>query len=1289
MNNKMRRCVLLMVLAAGCLFVCSPRAGLAWFGDAYRTPTGLSGGWATYTDCGTYWYTYGKTSSCSVYNRWAQFIPGFVWQGKGYISMDWVYVGAYGYLGQRLRYYNQANGLSGQYTEVNMCTHGCSWANVLGGVTGNLYDWNGIYIDCNESWDVGCGSPCGTRATSAREIRMWGDKWVYLNDWVVFGGYGNTSGNVSDTSNRSFPWGESGLYAYPAVDTSRGTYVRDTLYGSPRTPFRVQTGDCGQGNRLDFKGNAKNADNNNCDNCDAYAFAWVHTPGGAGPQLGVGADDGHRIWINGTLVSDNNAYTGGWDSYNAGAKSLATGWNRVLYKVHNGGGGFDGTMSLHNGGDWNQMEPSVSLQGDRYGGFSVGYEQDAWYPRIDVASFEGISNPQPDTDVYTNDTTINVSGTAWVESGHPVPLWTVLQYQWGYGISGNTNDAQVSSAGASWSHSQSGVTGHRRFHFFSVSRSGRLSTQTNGKTHVTTWADGGAGNYMDVFVDNVAPQTPSFSTVTAVGTTQINLGWAIPLDQGVNIAAGSTEDANAGGVYPTNTNHYRRGDVGVQVYRNGSGIYGWGAGTSVNDTGLSANTQYTYTIAARDNTGQGRGAWANSTGAQGSTARYTLQNTPSAPAFSSVSTTGFTVATTNPVNLTSGSSGVVFHDGTADRAKVTALSESVSGLTPNVQYTFKAKGVNGDGVATGYSATASKYTLATEPTADQNISCDKTTGTWMKGGTAITFTNPAGFGVSTHGGSLYKVSKFKYAWNNSSSHTFDGSEAEWSGSTLPQTPNVSGDYYLHLRSVNGDGAVTPTTFTMGPFKVDADAPAAGPTVSTTANSSGITINFEAGSDGQSGLAGLPYRVTRTTAYDSLDTASLSATDPAADLSAGGVGEYTITTKDAVGNTSQTTISGRVPLSGTAWIYTTGASSMAAPGLIPDKDSPATTGVFAGSNDYRLHGMDRVDGDMLFGPVGTVNTVLDRTAPIRDFAAYGLPNPMVFASSLDGNVYARRYESSAWSQAWTQKAVTAGYQVKVKPGGKLLISISNLPEGKTNPRNIVVVGTYDNSLNNSFVAMDMADGEVLWTTTPGTLATVTGSPVIYGNTAYFTSLSFDGSPSIWAVNLTTGAVIWSRSDAGSISSAPALSADGSVLYVGNDAGTVYAFSTANGTSPALWTNALGDGSVFGAPWPFGGTVFVSTSSKVHKLSASSGASEGSPWPVSVSLPSIPVVGASGKLYVGAQNGNIYEIVIATGATKTKSLGAAAGTIGDPVLGTDDGQLYVGAADGRIYKVATPF
>ena len=1250
----MRR-VLTLCAAAMLVGLLTSGVALAWTHDTSEAQVVTGGSW--YACGGSY-----ATSANVNDSRYARWYPA--WDFRGRFRMDMQVPCATNDRGKNVVHHvRRVDGSDYQTVTFTQCDRS-GWYNLFGDT-----NWNGdadrysrvYFYAYTDTAYPNCYT--GYNAVTAGRGRTYGEKWDYINDWVCLGGY---SGVIGDNATG---WTESDIYLYPAVDRTHGDVF---LYGG-KAPGRVQTGDCNWANKLDWKGNATSY--GNCDNCYSYGFAWMYSPSGAGPKFLIGADDDQRTYVNGTLIS-SGANCCNRDNFETGGISMPAGWSRILFKVRNGGGGFNGTVSLRNGGDRGWNEGSVTRYSSSYG---LGYEQDDWYPRIDVSSFYGGSNPQPNGDFYGNNTTVTASGTASVTG--PVPFWKVMHFEWGYGIS-ETNYTDVSSSGTNWTHSQTGVTGHRRFHFFSVSKSKRTSRQNNGSSGGDTWADGGPGNYMDVYIDNLAPVHPSFSSVTAASTSQINLGWAIPLDKGVGTADGAAEVAEEGG-----GNTYRRGDVGVQVYRGGAGIYGWGTGTSVSDTGLSPNTQYTYTIEARDNTSQSRGAWANYTGQQASTARYTLQNTPSAPAFTSVSATGFTVSTTGPVNLTSGSSGVVFHDGTADRAKVTALSESVSGLTPNAQYTFKAKGVNGDNIATAYSATASKYTLASAPTAGVNVNTATPTGTWIKGGTAITFTNPKGFGASTHGGDAYMVSKYKYAWNSSSSHTFSGSESDWSTGDLVQTPNVTGDYYLHLQSRNAEDAATAATLTYGPFKVDADAPAAAPAVSATANSSGITINFETGSDGQSGLAAQPYRVTRS-GYDSGDLGSPPAADPAADLSAGDVGSYTITTKDVVGNTSQTTITGRLPLTGTAWIYTTGASSMAAPGLIPNVGSPAATGVFAGSNDYRLHGMDRVDGDMLFGPVGTVNTVLDRTAPIRDFAAYGLPNPMVFASSLDGNVYARKYESSAWSQAWIQQAVTAGYQVKVKPGGKLLVALATGPRsGQT--RNIVVVGTYDNSLNNSFVAMDMADGLVLWTTTPGTLATVTGSPVIYGNTAYFTSYSFSGSPSIWAVNLTNGAVIWSRGEPGSISAAPALSADGSVLYVGNDDGTVYAFSTANGTSPALWTNALGDGAVFGAPWPAGATLFVSTSSKVHKLSASGGASAGSPWPVSVSLPSIPVVGASGKLYVGASGGAIYEIDIATGTTKTKALGSAAGTIGDPVLGTDDGQLYVGAADGRIYKVGTPF
>ena len=202
---------------------------------------------------------------------------------------------------------------------------------------------------------------------------------------------------------------------------------------------------------------------------------------------------------------------------------------------------------------------------------------------------------------------------------------------WGNGLSSaDSNFAEVSSDGtpASWSHSQSSVTGHRRFHFFAVSQSGRTSFQSSGVSGGSTFQD--SGNYArfyDVFVDNQAPVAPSLSTVNAVSTSEIDLGWSIPLDLGVGVGTGSTESAGYSSNAEAN-NWNRVGYVGCQVYRGGSTISSWGTGTTKSDTGLAANTQYTYTIEARDNATETRGPWHNSTGPQGSITVWTLSTPP-------------------------------------------------------------------------------------------------------------------------------------------------------------------------------------------------------------------------------------------------------------------------------------------------------------------------------------------------------------------------------------------------------------------------------------------------------------------------------------------------------------------------------------------------------------------------------------------------------------------------------------------------------------------------------------
>jgi hypothetical protein len=110
------------------------------------------------------------------------------------------------------------------------------------------------------------------------------------------------------------------------------------------------------------------------------------------------------------------------------------------------------------------------------------------------------------------------------------------------------------------------------------------------------------------------------------GSNQVNLAWTIPLDQGVSIANSATEATT--GIVSGGANGYVRGDVGVQVYRNGAVVSGWGTGTSLNDMGLAPNTLYIYTLEARDNNSGARGVWNNTTGPQGTNSAWTLSVPP-------------------------------------------------------------------------------------------------------------------------------------------------------------------------------------------------------------------------------------------------------------------------------------------------------------------------------------------------------------------------------------------------------------------------------------------------------------------------------------------------------------------------------------------------------------------------------------------------------------------------------------------------------------------------------------
>jgi hypothetical protein len=233
--------------------------------------------------------------------------------------------------------------------------------------------------------------------------------------------------------------------------------------------------------------------------------------------------------------------------------------------------------------------------------------------------------------------------------------------------------------------------------------------------------------------------------------------------------------------------------------------------------GLIPNTPYTFQVASTNDIGDSAKTDLCTT--------WTLIQPLGGLDFTANTGTSLSVAPTATLsNLTSGSSGLYLANTTAGTSSGWRQSAAwtCTGLTPNTQYTFSGKARNGAGVETA-PITNSCVTLAAAPVIGGNVTCDRAPGQTYSYGTAFPFTNPAGFGAGTHGGSALMVTRFRYAWDNTPTHAFGVSEEyEWYEGFLTLNPTATGPWYLHLQSVNMAGVAGPT-LDYGPFNYDRSA----------------------------------------------------------------------------------------------------------------------------------------------------------------------------------------------------------------------------------------------------------------------------------------------------------------------------------------------------------------------------------------------------------------------------------------------------------------------------------
>ncbi|MBU1102666.1 fibronectin type III domain-containing protein [Patescibacteria group bacterium] len=232
-----------------------------------------------------------------------------------------------------------------------------------------------------------------------------------------------------------------------------------------------------------------------------------------------------------------------------------------------------------------------------------------------------------------------------------------------------------------------------------------------GSKTLYAWTKDAAGNVSTsrsasvtvTLPDNQAPSIPTSLSATAVSSSQINLSWTASTD---NV-----------------------GISGYRIYRSGTQI-ATSATNSYSNSGLSASTAYTYTVAAYDAAGN---VSAQSTAASATTqASDTTPPSISAVAATSVSANSATITwTTNEAADSQVEYGLTTSYGSQtalNASLVTAHSVLLSNLSASTLYHFRVKSKD----ATSNLTTSVDYTLTTiavAPTLSVTLSANPNSGT--------------------------------------------------------------------------------------------------------------------------------------------------------------------------------------------------------------------------------------------------------------------------------------------------------------------------------------------------------------------------------------------------------------------------------------------------------------------------------------------------------------------------------------------------------------------------------
>lgn len=391
-----------------------------------------------------------------------------------------------------------------------------------------------------------------------------------------------------------------------------------------------------------------------------------------------------------------------------------------------------------------------------------------------------------------------------------------------------------------------------------------------------------------------------------------------------------------------------------------------------------------------------------------------------------------------------------------------------------------------------------------------------------------------------------------------------------------------------------------------------------------------------------------------------------------------------------------------------WLYGTGASALTAPSILPG--ATGSGAAYTVSNDRYFHsfsnGVDTSAGAGLwpgvFAPLG-MNRGSQARPPVLNTSVVPGSSRVSFISSQDGFVYA--VDAQTGAQKWNSVQLGDGVQGSV---AAMFAAFGGI-------RDILIAGSRTTSgtpAKNKLYGLNIANGTTVWAFDnsvaqggdDNAIGIINGQPTVdYSTTnassaskrpAFFASRQSTTGGSLntlWAVEFDAGNTVTKKwaVNLGDIDGGPTLS--GSTVYVGSNAGVVYARNASTGA--AIWSTNLADGPVKGYIWvdSANNRLYCTTNGNVWAMNATTGTTI---WNLPFTQPS-PVLLAGGTLVFGAsspartiQLTNISATLAANVVTHSLTLGDGSGTVGNPTLDTANSVVYVGSDSGAVYSVALP-